>query len=277
MMMRASGALAADRLISYVLALGCDVSGEYVENLVGGEVSSMDVALKSVPNATVRVPPERMMTLLSVLRVEHVVTHAPQRGHATFEVARHVTDAVADVPVAVLCLLPMSRREWQTQQRPTFDVDLLNMNSNSVFVKTGCGGGTTTTMMYRNHHSLATLMHRVRTRVFDLLSETERPRGVAALMAAFIAAHRRIERGWTMDNSPAAVHRRPWTVGRRYLVASSCCVCALCQDAFTDHDIVVVLSCKHAFHVKETTCGGMVQCLAHGGLTCPLCRASVVT
>jgi hypothetical protein len=284
----------AHRVAQVVKCLRGDLAGDYVRTaVVLGEPSA-------VLSMAARVPPDAVSHLLSVLRLDFVVDALEGEGGA-FALRPRVTGAcpacgtgiagpALGAPELRLEVRGCGKYEWQQVEPPRFDVDLLAVDSDKLYLRRACRAPALLSIVDR----LSFVMSRVLAGRFCLLEAGAR--GGASGGWLLRSAHALLSdprREWVMDDAlaPASwvaarwsrLTRSPETVrtarrrGPPAPQAKPDDVCALCQEPFAPTDVVANLSCSHNFHVvcHGPGAGGGLSAWLDTHDTCPCCRDAV--
>ena len=257
----------AKRIISVIKAVRGEVYGECVRNML-----HVDAQNKSPPAITrihCRVNDRHIAHILvTLLGVDYKV--AGTNVSSDFSEGTYIIrmSAPCDPGVITLDITTMPRNMWRLD-RPSFDIDTLASNSQSLYVYTVPSPGDPA-------HPIDVILSRVMSKKFALLhhDSTGKKTAIALKHAVDLVAS-----GWIMDDR--VLGARGWLASfwkdvrliRRNPIAISD-ECSICQEKFRASDIVVVLPCSHAFHgfCDQKHCTGGICTWVETNASCPCCR-----
>lgn len=245
-----------------IKALRGDIYGESVRDII-----QCDALMSAKPTTLLRSikcrfqDGRQVLALVSVLRVDY---HVHQTGNCDDEIIVTLNGTCESMHGRI-CIQPTTilRNLWRLI-RPTFDVDTLACNHNSIYVYT-------VTTPNEPVDNISAVMSRILSKRFSLLHLD-----IKNTPTAIPDAIRMVHNGWSMDAK--VLGPKSWIVSTwKDVQGMRSNECTICQESFRPTDIVVCLPCSHAFHgyCDQKYClGGLCKWLEEN-TSCPCCRRTV--
>lgn len=242
--------------------------------------------ITDIPTINIRIDLHLLSTFAQVLGIAYDVVSLPLSISQYTCLSKKFVVSCKDCSeirtIVDVCLL--SEPDWHSLPC-NFDVNVLAENSSKHCIRPN----------YAQLERFPDKLSHIRKRIMDgrfALLDYSQCRNVGHFIDLIDNASELVSKGWFMDD--LIFGEATWIVNKWKFIqeAPSQCrksfpkakqelmtslnECALCSEHFVDDDMVINTKCNHNFHWHSDTCRGLSEWMAHGNITCPVCRKNAI-